>query len=96
MRWDGAAGPGSVPYYELAELARRRLITLPSGLLRVILELTWRLRLQAESPVAGLEFIKHPIVLSTERVERELGFQFRHSSREALGVFLGGRAEGRA
>jgi len=87
-----AAGSGSVPYYELARLSGKRLIALPSALLSFIMGLTWRLRLQEESPPAGLEFIKHPVVLSTEKAERELGFKFRYSSREALAAFLAARA----
>jgi nucleoside-diphosphate-sugar epimerase len=73
-------------------LSGKRLIALPSALLSFIMGLTWRLRLQEESPPAGLEFIKHPVVLSTEKAERELGFKFRYSSREALAAFLAARA----
>lgn len=86
-----AAGDGFVPYYELAQLTGKRLVTLPGWLFDSVLSLTWRLRLQKESPPPGLDFIKYPIVLSTEKVRRELGFKFRYSSREALQSFLATR-----
>jgi hypothetical protein len=52
---------------------------------------SWALRLQNESPASGLEFIKYPPIISTEKVNREVGFQFRYSSGEAVAAFVSAR-----
>lgn len=82
------AGDGEIQYSEIARLCRKRMITLPQWLLRFLMGFSWLLRLQSQSPTSGLEFIKYPPVLSTEKVKKELGFQFSYSSREALTSFL--------
>ncbi|MBI4187144.1 MAG: NAD-dependent epimerase/dehydratase family protein [Chloroflexi bacterium] len=82
------AGEGEVRYSDVIALAGRKAITLPGWLLRPLMGLSWTLRLQKESPPSGLEFIKYPPLVSTEKLKREVGFQFRHSSREAVASFL--------
>lgn len=77
------AGAGTIRYGELARLAGKRLISLPGSLLHLAMGITWRLRLQGQSPPEGLDFIKYPVVLSTEKLEQETGFRFRYSSWEA-------------
>ncbi|MFC1974291.1 NAD-dependent epimerase/dehydratase family protein [Chloroflexota bacterium] len=82
------AGWGETRYSEIAKLFHRRTVVLPGGLLRFLLGLLWKLRLQKESPPVGLEFIKHPSIMSTQKLKDELGFEFKHSSREALLSFI--------
>ena len=83
-----AAGDGSVPYSEVISAAGKLSVPLPFALLSFLLNFSWKLHLQSSSPVGGLEFIKHPIVVSTEKLRRATGFRFNHSSREALISFL--------
>jgi UDP-glucose 4-epimerase len=78
------AGDGTLKYSEVAQLMGKKLIKLPRILLEPFISLTWAMHLQSASPASGTEFIKYPPVVSTEKLQQELGFRFRHSSREAL------------
>jgi len=82
------AGDGEIQYSDVAKLYGKRIIAIPEIVLRLLLGFSWILRLQNESPTSGLEFIKYPPIVSTEKIKRELGFQFGYSSREALLAFL--------
>jgi len=82
------AGDGEIHYSEVAELSRKKVIALPGILLRIVMGLSWKLRLQSESPTSGLGFIKYPPIVSTEKIKNELGFRFNYSSRDALLSFL--------
>jgi len=82
------AGNRSVLYSELAKLAGKRMLCLPGWLLGLLMHITWALRLQSESPVSGLEFIKYPEVVSTEKLRRETGFEFIYSSKDAVTSFV--------
>ena len=82
------AGDGEISYTELARLCGRRTLSLPGGLLRPAMSLSWKLRLQGESPPGGLEFIRYPPVISTEKLKDETGFSFEYSSKEAVRTFL--------
>ncbi len=82
------AGSGLIRYSEIARLSGRRTIAVPEKLLRVLMGFSWALRLQNESPASGLEFIKYPPIVSTEKLKSEIGFQFGYSSRDALLSFV--------
>jgi UDP-glucose 4-epimerase len=81
------AGDGTLKYSEVARQMGKKLIKLPRILLEPFISLSWAMHLQGASPASGTEFIKYPPVVSTEKLQRELGFRFRHPSREALSVF---------
>ena len=85
------AGPGEIRYSQMVRLARRPLIWLPSWVIYPLTELAWRLRLQNDSPAVGLDFIRYPWVVSTEKVQRETGYTFRYSAEEALTAYLKAR-----
>lgn len=82
------AGDGEICYSEVAKLARKGMLKLPEGLLCSVIRFSWALRLQNESPPSGLEFIKYPPLVSTEKLKNETGFQFRYLSSEAIASFL--------
>ncbi len=82
------AGDGEVRYSDVARLAHRRMLKLPERLLNGLMAFSWTLHLQNDSPPSGLEFIKYPPVVSTEKLKKETGFRFRHSSEAALFSFL--------
>jgi len=82
------AGEEMIRYRQLATLCGKRLIPLPAGPLNFVLNLSWKLHLQKESPAAGLDFIKYPVIMSTEKLKREVGFRFRYSSQEAVASFI--------
>lgn len=85
------AGDAEVRYSQIASLCGRRIMAFPERLLRLLMGFLWALHLQSESPASGLEFIKYPPIMSTEKIKSELGFQFRYSSKEAVASFLSAR-----
>ncbi|MDE2838892.1 MAG: NAD-dependent epimerase/dehydratase family protein [Chloroflexota bacterium] len=82
------AGSGSVRWSEAVSLAGKRLVRLPAPLAYGLTDLAWRARLQSDSPSAGLDFIRWPWTVSTEKLAAETGYAFRHTSREALAAYL--------
>jgi UDP-glucose 4-epimerase len=87
------AGDSELRYTELAWLYGKRTVTLPDQLLRWLMSFSWTLRLQGESPPSGLEFIKYPPLVSTEKLKTETGFKFRYSTEEAVISFLSATKE---
>ncbi len=82
------AGSGSVRWSEAISLAGKRLIRLPAPLAYGLTGLAWRTHVQSDSPSAGLDYIRWPWVVSTEKLASETGYAFRHTSREALEAYL--------
>ncbi len=81
------AGDGTVRWSEMAAMLGRRMLSLPAWLLYPATDAAWRLRLQSDSPSVGLDFIRYPWTASTEKIKRDLGIGFRHTSREAWEAF---------
>ena len=86
-----AAG-GTLPWSEMVRTLGRPLLRMPAPLLRGATGISWALRLQSESPPAGLGFIMHPWTVSAEKLTRELGIQMRYTSRQAWQSFAQARA----
>ena len=84
-----AGGEGALRYREVIAATGRPCVPVPAKMLSLLLTLSWRLKLQSESPPGGLDFIKYPIVVSTEKVRKEVGFAFRYTTRETLESYLG-------
>jgi UDP-glucose 4-epimerase len=83
------AGPQTVAWSEIARLSGKRLVRLPPFLAYGLTNLSWLMRLQSDSPGAGLELIRWPWTVSTQQLETDLGYSFKHTSREAIGAYLG-------
>jgi UDP-glucose 4-epimerase len=81
------AGEGGIRWSDMARSRGRRLISLPAAMLYGLTDATWALRLQGDSPACGLDFIRHRWSVSTEKIERDLGFAPRYSSAEAWNAF---------
>jgi UDP-glucose 4-epimerase len=86
------AGPGEVRWSELALMAGRRMVWLPAAMAYTLTQLTWWLRLQSDSPAVGLDWVRYPWVVSTERLARELVYRFQHTTEQALKSYLATRA----
>lgn len=82
------AGEGSILWSEMVALFGRKLINIPAPLLYALTGLAWNLRLQNESPPQGINFIRYPLVVSIEKMKRELGFSPTYSSRQAWESFV--------
>lgn len=85
------AGSGTVRWRDMVRMAGGRVVPVPAGLLRKVIDVTWGLRLQNRSPSSGLAFITYPWLASTAKIESELGWKARHSSRDALEAWISGR-----
>ena len=86
------AGSGTVRWSEIAALAGKRLVRLPAPFAYGLTEGAWRARVQSDAPAVGLDFVRWPWTVSTERLTAETGYAFRHTSREALAAYVRRRA----
>lgn len=78
----------AIMWDEMAAARGRRVVSLPSWLLSAATQITWTLRLQSDSPAVGLNMIRYPWFAGTDKIEREMGFRPRYSSREAWEAYL--------
>lgn len=78
------AGEGSVRWRRMARLFGNRAVPLPGPLLKLATDLTWRLRLQSRSPAPGVNLIRYPWLVSTDRIRAQLGWRAQFTSEEAL------------
>lgn len=83
-----AGAGGAVTYRNMLRATGKPSLGLPSWVWSPLISLSWALRIQKKSPVGGLEFMKYPIVLSTEKLTKAIGFKFSHNSQEALKSFM--------
>lgn len=83
------AAPGVVAWSQVARMSGKRMFRLPAPLAYGITNLTWKLHVQSDSPGVGLDWIRWPWQISTARLERELGYTFKHSSLAAVQSALG-------
>jgi UDP-glucose 4-epimerase len=82
------AGDGPMRYSEITSEVGRWGLPLPVWLLKAGLVVSWKLHLQSKSSPDGLGFLKYPVVLSNEKVQKTTGYQFRYTSREALQEYI--------
>ena len=82
------AGPGAVRWSQLARMAGRPLAWLPAAIAYPLTQLAWWLRLQNDSPGVGLDWVRYPWLVSTARLEGELGYRFKYTSEQALRSYL--------
>ena len=82
------AGSGPIDWNDMADARGRRVVSLPAWLLYPLTQLTWSLRLQSDSPALGLDMIRYRWTASTEKMEREMGFKPRYSSKDAWEAYV--------
>jgi nucleoside-diphosphate-sugar epimerase len=78
---------------ELADLLGARRVPVPQGALRAAAGLTWRLRLQP-TPPGWVDMALGAPLMDVSRAREELGWEPRHSSRQALMDLLHGMRDG--
>lgn len=79
------APPDWLRITDIARATHRRVFRIPLWLARAAHGLAWTIRWRGqESPPGFLYFIRYPWVITPARLQHELGFQFRYSSRETL------------
>lgn len=83
------AGDGAILYSEMMSNIGKKCIALPNKVSAFITNLTWYLHLQNESPSGkSSDILMYPMVLSTEKLKKETGFQFKHTGYEAFQSFV--------
>jgi ferritin-like metal-binding protein YciE/nucleoside-diphosphate-sugar epimerase len=93
---DGAFNIAAEPPLSPEQMAERigvRSFPVPSGVVRRLADLSWRLRLQPTSP-GWLDMALNVPLMSSDRAREELGWEPRHSAVEALEELLEGLREG--
>jgi ferritin-like metal-binding protein YciE/nucleoside-diphosphate-sugar epimerase len=93
---DGAFNIAAEPPLSAEEMTERigvRSFPVPSGLVRRLTALSWRLRLQP-TPPGWLDMALNVPLMSSERAREELGWEPRHSAVEALEELLEGLRDG--
>jgi UDP-glucose 4-epimerase len=77
--------PDWSPISEIAAATGRRTVRLPFWLVRMMQGFGWAARLPAyESPAEFLYFARYPWAIAPSRLQQELGYEFRYTSRETL------------
>ncbi|MCU0844342.1 MAG: hypothetical protein MUC76_05380 [Spirochaetes bacterium] len=73
----------------MVSLLGNHLVELPVRLLYPLNAAAWSLRLSflSEFPSQALDMVRYPWYVSSEKLRRETGFQYRYSSREAFEDF---------
>ncbi len=79
---------------EMAERIGVRSFPVPARVVRGLADLSWRMRLQP-TPPGWLDMALNVPLMSSERAHKELGWEPRHSSVEALEELVEGMREGR-
>ena len=83
------AGPGTVTWSEVVAMAKKRMLRFSARAAYALTNLSWRLRVQNDAPGVGLDYVRWPWTVSTERLEKELNYTFKHSSASAIRSYLG-------
>jgi UDP-glucose 4-epimerase len=83
-----AGAEGTVPYRDMLRSTGKPSLGLPSWIWGPLVKLSWALHIQRKSAAGGLEYMKYPIVLSTEKLARTTNFKFTMNSREALKSYM--------
>jgi UDP-glucose 4-epimerase len=81
---------GTISSGEMVRLLGNTRVALPFWLMYALTEAAWNLRLKfvAEFPGAALDMARYQWVVSSEKVKRELGFQYRYTTAEAYRDFV--------
>ncbi len=82
-----AASDGSLKFSEIISLSGKIQLVLPYTPIALLLNITWKLKLQGQSPPRGLDFIKYSIIMNTDKIKEATGFKFR-TTRQAVTEFL--------
>ncbi len=75
-------------YSELAKALGKPLLSLPTGLIYPLVERLYRLRLLPFGK-AQVDYIRFPLSMNIEKIQKELAFQPRYTSRQTIELFLG-------
>jgi len=79
----------TVTIHDAIKIANKPSILLPDYILKPMMSFTWRLKIPFyKIPPGFIDYIKYPWVLDSSRIQNELNFTFKYSSKETLDVLL--------
>lgn len=82
------AGDEPMSFSEITHAMGRLCLPLPGWLLDWGITASWKLHLQSRSMPGGQHFLKYPVVLNTEKVQKATGYKFQYTTRQALDAYL--------
>lgn len=82
------AADGTLRYSEIAQIAGRKMLSIPKAVLSGLMDFSWRLHLQSQSSSPGLAFVAYPWVVANEKFKRTTGFQYQYSSEATLRSYV--------
>ncbi|MDM7999536.1 MAG: NAD-dependent epimerase/dehydratase family protein [Dehalococcoidia bacterium] len=89
-----AGAEGALPYRDMLRATGKPSLGLPSWLWKFLISFSWATRIQRKSPAGGLEYMKYPIILSTEKLAKTTNFKFTMNSQEALKSYMDAKMAG--
>lgn len=89
-----AGAEGALPYREMLKATGKPSLGLPSWLWRFLISFSWKAGIQKKSPAGGLEYMKYPIILSTEKLAKTTNFKFTKNSQEAIKSYMDAKMVG--
>jgi UDP-glucose 4-epimerase len=89
-----AGAEGAVSYREMLRSTGKPSFGLPSWIWTPLISVSWALHIQRKSPAGGLEYMKYPIIVSTEKLSKTTGFRFTKNSLEALKSYMDAKMVG--
>ena len=77
---------GTITFDEMIKLLGNTPIPIPFGLMYLLNGAAWNVRLSpvTEFPSPALNMVRYPWVVSSEKLKRELNYQYKYTSREAF------------
>lgn len=77
---------GSMTFPEMIKLLGNRGLFLPFGMMYVLNNLAWYLRLTSvsEFPSPALNMVRYPWIVSSEKLKRVLGYRYKYTTRETF------------
>ena len=83
-------GEGTITFREMVEMLGNKILTIPPGLMYVLNNISWFLRLSflTEASSSSLNLVYHSWIVSPKRLIDETGFEYYHDTRSAFEDFV--------
>lgn len=84
------APEGIIRLSEAAQKFKRHLLGLPPSVIYSLTEIAWQIRCKSltEAPSGLLDFIRYPWLVENSKLKKEIGFNYRYTTEQALDAFV--------
>ena len=88
---------GGMDFPEMIKLLGNIMLPLPFGVMYLLNNIAWYLRLSfiSEFPSPSLNMVRHPWIVSSEKLKKELGYSYKYTTRETFLDFARAFKKGR-